>query len=136
MKKIIFSLLVGGSMFAGCYYDKADVVNPNSILLGCDTANVSYAGSIASYISNTGCNTCHGSAVAKSSGGGIILDTYEGVKTEALNGELLPSVRQDATCSVCTTPNYEPMPKGGGHKPSSCTLNQIAAWINQGAKNN
>lgn len=137
MKKIIFPLLIIGCVLVGCYNDKADVVNPNAALLGCDTTAVSFSATIAPLIANNNCNTCHGSGVAASAGGGIILDTYSGVQGSALTGQLIPAVRQDASCATCNPayPAYEPMPKGGS-KIDQCSINQIIAWVNQGAKNN
>ncbi len=137
MKKIILSALLISSVLVGCYYDKADVINPNAAYIGCDTTKVSYSGSIAPILTDNGCNVCHGSGAAASSGGGIILDSYTGVHSSAAAGQLIPAVRQDATCSTCVPayPEYEIMPKGGT-KLSSCNINKIIAWVNQGAQNN
>ncbi len=137
MKKTILSALIITSVFVGCYYDKADVINPNAAFIGCDTTKVSYNSTIAPILTDNGCNVCHGSNVAAGEGGGIILDTYSGVSASAIAGQLAPAVRQDATCTTCVVayPAYEIMPKGGG-KLSSCNINKIVAWVNQGAKNN
>ncbi len=139
MKKIIFPVLIMLiiGFFVGCYNDKADMVNPNAALLGCDTTAVSYSGTIAGIISDNNCNSCHGSSVAKGAGGGIILDSYAGVQGSALAGQLISAVRQDATCTACVPayPAYEPMPKGGS-KIDDCSISKIVAWVNQGAKNN
>ncbi len=119
-----------GIVLVGCYYDKADVINPNAAFVSCDTTSVTYS-SIASILSNNNCLNCH--AGSAGSGGGIALDNYAAAKASAVKGELLPSVRQDATCSACSA-NYQPMPIGGA-KISDCNINKIAAWVNQGYKN-
>jgi hypothetical protein len=137
MKKIVFLLLIIGCVLVGCYNDKADMVNPNAAMLGCDTTAVSYSGTISSIISGNNCNTCHGSAVANSAGGSIVLDNYTGVQAAALSGQLIPAVRQDASCTTCNPayPSYHPMPLSGS-KLDDCSINKIIAWVNQGAKNN
>ena len=138
MKKIIFPVLIVialGVFIVGCYNDKADMVNPNAALLGCDTTGVTYSGTIAAIISDNNCNSCHASAVARGSGGNIVLDTYTGTKVSALAGQLVPSVRQVATCTTCVPayPSYEPMPRGGS-KIDDCSIKKIVAWVNQGCK--
>ena len=130
MKKTVLSIIMCIVLF-GCYYDKADVINPNAAFVSCDTTSVTYSGSIAAILSNNNCLTCHSGSAG--SGGGIALDTYSSAKASAVKGELLPSVRQDATCAACAA-NYEIMPKGGS-KISDCNVNKIFAWINQGFKN-
>jgi len=130
MKKIILSICIGITL-AGCYYDKADVVNPNAAYVSCDTTSVTYNTTIAPILSNNNCLTCH--AGSASSGGGIALDTYTSTKVSAAKGELLPAVRQDVSCAQCAA-NYAPMPLGGS-KISDCSVNKISAWINQGMKN-
>ncbi len=130
MKKTVLSILLCISLVA-CYYDKADVINPNAAYVGCDTTSVNYNSVVAPILSNNGCLSCHSGSA--SSGGKIPLDTYTSAKSSAVKGELLPSVRQDATCAACGS-NYAPMPAGGS-KISDCNINKIAAWINQGCKN-
>jgi hypothetical protein len=137
MKKIILSALIISSVLVGCYYDKADVINPNATFVGCDTTKVSYNAAIAPIITDNGCNVCHSGGSASSSGGGIVLDNYAGVHAAAISGQLVPAVRQDASCATCVPayPAYEIMPKGGS-KISSCNINKIIAWVNQGSQNN
>ena len=137
MKKIILSALVITCVFVGCYYDKADIINPNAAFVGCDTIKVSYHSAIAPIIANNNCNSCHGNAVANDAGGGIVLDSYTGVLTAASAGQLIPAVSQDASCTTCVPayPAYEIMPKGGA-KLSDCNINKITAWVHQGAQNN
>jgi len=121
MKKTVLSILMGITL-AGCYYDKADVINPNAAYITCDTTNVTYSGTIAPILSNNNCLGCHGSSAITQ------LDTYSAVKSAATSGKLLPAVNWS------NTGNYIPMPSGGS-KISDCNINKIAAWINQGEKN-
>ena len=130
MKKVLI-IGITSFLFIGCYYDKADVINPNAAFVGCDTTKVSYNTDIKPILSNNTCLTCHTGAT--SSGGNIALDDYASVKASATKGELLPAVRQDAKCSVCAA-NYAPMPVGAS-KISDCNINKIAAWIHQGCNN-
>lgn len=137
MKKIILCAFALSTVLVSCYYDKADVINPNAAYVGCDTTKVSYNSSIAPILSDNGCNTCHGGSA--DAGGNIKLDNYTGVHSSVLAGQLIPAVRQDASCSTCVPayPAYQPMPLPlGSPKISDCNINKIIAWVNQGAQNN
>lgn len=126
MKKQIFSLSTIACcilLMQSCYYDKADLVYPVSSV-NCDTTTVTYSASIAPLM-NASCNSCHGGTAA--AGGGIVLDTYAGVKTYASNGRLLNSILQNGAASA--------MPKGSGKLPD-CSINKVRAWINKGMLNN
>jgi mono/diheme cytochrome c family protein len=105
-----------------CFYDKADLIYPQPTT--CDTATVTYSGTVAPIL-NASCNGCHGGAAA--AGAGIKLDTYAGVTPWVTNGRLLNSMLHNGQAS--------PMPKGGS-KLDACTLNKISAWITKGAANN
>ena len=112
-------LLLGMS---SCFYDKADLIYPQPTT--CDTATVTYSGTVAPIL-NSNCNGCHGGAAA--AGAGIKLDTYASLSTWVTNGRLLNSMLHNGQAS--------PMPKGGS-KLDACTLNKVSAWINKGAANN
>ena len=111
--------LVGMS---SCFYDKADLIYPQAAT--CDTAAVTYSGTVATIL-NSNCNGCHGGAAA--AGAGIKLDTYAGVSTWVTNGRLLNSMLHNGQAS--------PMPKGGS-KLDACTINKVSSWITKGAANN
>lgn len=111
--------LVGMS---SCFYDKADLIYPQPTT--CDTATVTYSGTVATIL-NSNCNGCHGGAAA--AGAGIKLDTYAGVSTWVTNGRLLNSMLHNGQAS--------PMPKGGS-KLDACTINKVSSWITKGAPNN
>ncbi len=105
-----------------CFYDKADLIYPQQAT--CDTAAVTYSGTVATIL-NSNCNGCHGGAAA--AGAGIKLDTYAGVSTWVTNGRLLNSMLHNGQAS--------PMPKGGS-KLDACTINKVNSWITKGAPNN
>jgi len=120
----IVVLIIFLSLAGGCYYDKADLLYPDG-KMPCDTSVVAKFSSDVLPVMNTYCvSGCHSTAAAS---GGVILDTYNGVKTQAGNGRLLGSMNQ--------TGSYSAMPKGGA-KLNSCTLTKIQQWINSGTPNN
>ncbi|MES2704195.1 MAG: c-type cytochrome domain-containing protein [Bacteroidota bacterium] len=90
---------------------------------GCDDNIYTYSGAIVPIV-NTYCKGCHNSA---SAAGGIILDTYAGVKVVADNGKLVGATKRLA--------GFSPMPKGG-NSLSGCQLSQIEKWVAAGAQNN
>jgi mono/diheme cytochrome c family protein len=105
-----------------CFYDKADLIYPQATT--CDTAAVTYTGTVATIL-NSNCNGCHGGAAA--AGAGIKLDNYAAVSTYVTNGRLLNSMLHNGQAS--------PMPKGGS-KLDACTINKVSSWITKGAPNN
>jgi mono/diheme cytochrome c family protein len=105
-----------------CFYDKADLIYPQATT--CDTAAVTYSGTVATIL-NSNCNGCHGGTAA--AGAGIKLDTYASVATWVTNGRLLNSMLHNGQAS--------PMPKGGS-KLDACTINKVSSWITKGAANN
>jgi hypothetical protein len=88
----------------------------------CDVDNVTYTSTIAPIIKNQ-CVSCHSSTF---SNGGILLETYDDVKKQADNGNLLGVTKQ--------LPGFSPMPQGG--KLDECSILKIETWINNGALNN
>jgi uncharacterized membrane protein len=92
----------------------------------CDTTKFTFAAAIVPILSKN-CYSCHASAVAPGSGGGIILDNYNGVLAEAQNGKL-PGDLQHLS-------GYNFMPLNGAQLPT-CEITQINKWITAGAQNN
>lgn len=88
---------------------------------GCDTLNVKYNSHIASIVNNN-CKGCH-SGVAPS--GNIGLTDYASVKVQALNGKLLGTIRHES--------GFKPMPPSGIPQLSTCNINAIKIWIENGA---
>jgi len=88
----------------------------------CDLTLFTY-NAIVKPILQTNCNGCHG-ATAPSAG--LNLTDYNVVKTTALNGRLIGSIKQIAP--------YSPMPPGG--KLTDCQISQLDKWVQAGAPNN
>jgi hypothetical protein len=89
----------------------------------CGTLVFTYSGAIAPLL-NTNCIRCHNATTTRA---GINLSTYEGVKTVALNGRLLGSIKKET--------GYKPMPPGNTKLPG-CQIRQIEKWVRAGAENN
>lgn len=115
---IISCLLL--SLLNSCYYDKSDLLYPNT---ACDTAAVKYSTSVLPILSSN-CISCHGGTTPSA---GINLDTYTGVKIQVDNGRLWGAVSHGA--------NYSPMPKNS-NQLNNCSLEKIRIWIAAGAPNN
>jgi hypothetical protein len=89
----------------------------------CDSANVTYSGTIKSIIAAK-CQGCHsGSAPAN----GYDFTQYSVLKARVTEGKLWGAINH--------LPGYSPMPKNG-NKLSSCELTQFRKWIDAGAPNN
>jgi hypothetical protein len=89
----------------------------------CVTTNVSYAGFVAPLL-NTNCVGCHSGGAPS---GGIVLNTYDGVRTVALNGRLFGAISHAS--------GFQPMPRGSAKLPQ-CIIDKIKGWIDEGAANN
>ncbi len=108
---LIFIVLL---IFSGCYYDNKAETYGTSV---CDTLNPTYAATIEPMIKRN-CIGCHGSVGS----GGVSLNSYELVKSEASSGRLEGVTNQ--------LQSYYSMPPGT--KMSNCELNQIAKWVRLG----
>lgn len=96
----------------------------NNACIDCDTsATISYSSNIAPLM-QLYCNGCHNST---SPSAGIVTDQYNSISDIILNGKLLGSIEWASGVS--------PMPKGAP-KLSSCNINMIKKWINDGYPNN
>ena len=115
---IIF--LVALLPFTGCYYDKEELLYPDS---ACDTTAVAYSTSVIPILSAS-CYSCHAGTVPS---GGIRLDNHASVTVYAGNGKLMGAITH--------SPGYSAMPKNSG-KLSNCKINIIRKWIDDGAPNN
>ena len=90
---------------------------------GCDTDNVSFSQIIQPVIQNT-CEGCHSGPVPS---GGIDLSDHTGIQSVALDGRLIGAVDWQ--------PGFEQMPQGGA-KLDDCFIDQLEAWIADGAPDN
>jgi cytochrome c553 len=88
----------------------------------CKTENISFSTYIKPVLAS--CTSCHKTGNA---GGGINLDSYQGVKVAALSGRLYGS--------IAWSQGYLAMPQGGS-KLGDCTIKKIKSWIDAGAPNN
>lgn len=118
------TLLVGliGLLFVGCYYDVEQELYPT---INCNTTGMSYATDVVTILTNNSCISCHNNTNPQ---GSIKLDTYADVKINVDNGRLLGSVNHDA--------GFKQMPQGSTTKINQCSLDQLQAWIADGALNN
>lgn len=90
---------------------------------GCDSTNFKYSTAIKP-LTEQYCKGCHNAAAPSA---GIALDSYEGVKTVALNGRMMGAIKHMA--------GYKAMPQGGA-KLSDCQILQVEKWVAGGAPNN
>jgi hypothetical protein len=95
---------------------------PNNYCDECDTTNMSYATNILGILQGE-CYSCHSGTNPVS---GIELDSYNSFESYVKND----SVYED----INGLNGHHLMPQSG--KMPQCYINQIDAWINQGAKNN
>jgi cytochrome c553 len=134
MKKVILPLaaiiIVCNLLMVSCSKDNEAALNPNPTdTTGtgggntCDTANMKYATNVQPIISSF-CYGCHGNGAAS---GGISLDSYAKLKTQADNGNLLGTITHAS--------GFPAMPFGAS-KLSDCNINKIRSRINHGTLNN
>ena len=124
MKKItliLFAFLISMAFLnTGCYYDKAEILYPDTV---CDTAAVKYSSTIAPVLSSF-CNSCHSGTTPSA---GIKLDAYNDVAIQAANGRLWGAVSHATS--------YSAMPENAA-KLNTCNLAKIKKWLDAGYPNN
>lgn len=96
----------------GCYYETADEL----FGLGCPDRIETYDASIAGLIDYR-CTGCHS---GNNPEGGLMLTTYEEVKSAALNGDLLERIELPESNSASMPPNGS---------LDSCDIDLIKTWI-------
>jgi len=89
----------------------------------CNTDNMSFSATIEPIL-DLKCVGCHN---PNNVSGGVLLSSYADVKTVVDNGSLLGAIKWE--------PGFTNMPFNGNQLPA-CEIDQIEAWINQGALNN
>lgn len=115
MKKIIIStILLGTVIFTGCYYDKEELLYPNSI---CDVKSSTFSSDVQSIIKNN-CATsgCHVAGATFPD-----LTTYASIKTN------IDRVKVRAITEK-TMPKSNPL--------SDCNIKKLQLWIDNGSLNN
>jgi hypothetical protein len=107
----------------------ADWINQgakNEICVGnqnnCIVTNMSYVNNIKPILSS--CTSCHKKGNAS---GGVLLDTYQGVKTSLSGGKLLGSISWAS--------GFNAMPPGGS-KMGECNIKKVKSWIDAGSLEN
>lgn len=120
-KFLTFSLIVFcfSFSFLSCTYNKEDELYGTA----CDTTDMRFSVEIKNIL-KAHCIDCHGGNAI--GGAGIKLETYEDVTA---------FIDTDTTLLKSTTRLQNPMPKNSS-RLAPCKINQITAWINQGAKDN
>jgi cytochrome c5 len=109
-------------LFAGCYYDVEEELYPSN---ACNTTALKYSSDIVSILTNNGCVSCHNNTNPQ---GSVKLDTHADVKIYVENGRLIGSVNHQA--------GFKAMPQGSTSKINQCSIDQLKAWIADGAPNN
>jgi len=109
---------------SGCYYDTQEALYGNTQCVT-DTVNVTYSAKISKIIS-ANCGICH-SGPSASGGGGVVLDNYNDLQNQAVNGKLMNDINQN--------PGYNAMPPNGS-KLTPCQIETIQYWLKNGAPSN
>ncbi len=119
--KTEFLVLVPLFLFAACYYDKEEILYPESAQCNA-TGSETFSQDVLPLL-NLRCNNCHGGAAASA---GIRLDSYSEVVKQVNSGRLMGSINQSI--------GYSPMPKNAGKMPA-CEIQKIQNWVDSGALN-
>lgn len=129
MKPSVIQLIMAA--FAAFLSGACTKTNNNELISGCDTVNMTYANNVVPILKYN-CYTCH--SVGNSVGSvGILLDSYQHLKpytqfdSAKMASILVGNIEHD--------PGFVAMPYMK-HKLDACSINQIVAWVNQGAPNN
>jgi cytochrome c553 len=106
-----------------CTKQSEDVLIAQQHTVTCDTTNIKLSVNVMP-IFKANCYRCHGNGLTS---GGVSLDVYTSLLTQANNGNLIGDITH--------APGHVNMPFDGG-KLSDCEIAIIQAWINAGAPNN
>lgn len=124
MKNLFLIFTITIFILQSCTYNNEEELYPS--IIECVTTDMSFSADIKPMLTSK-CLLCHSNANFNTIGGGIAIEDYTDVKHYADNGILLGVLNH--------TSGYSPMPKGST-KVDDCVINQIEAWINDGAKDN
>ena len=129
MTKTWFKLIGSGCLILlfvyGCTKENEEKLSSSTGTTTCKTDSMSYSANVLP-IMQSYCFSCHGNGSTGGSGG-INLQGYDNLKPYVDNGKLVGNITH--------APGYVPMPYGQPKMPD-CEINQIVAWVNQGAKDN
>lgn len=115
----IFGALLAG-MLQGCYYDVESTLYAGN---ACDTTLTGFVAKIQPLVASN-CQVCHSGA---SPDGNLSLETYEQIRTAALNGWIVDRISRN-------TGDVQLMPPNG--PLSSCDIQAIDLWTQAGAPEN
>jgi hypothetical protein len=107
---------------SACVYNNEEDLYEKS---DCETEGISYTAEVIGILENNGCISCHNTT---NPGGSINLDNYTDVKIYVDNGRLLGSIKH--------SDGFKAMPQGSPSTINQCSIDQIEAWIYDGAQNN
>ena len=123
MRLLLLFVIIVTAMLSSCYYDNEESLYPSYNTL-CDTANVTFSGTVAPLLAGN-CLSCHSNSSAAGFGGNIRLEDYADVKARA----------SAVAGSIKHAGGYSPMPQNGG-KLKECSIKQFDIWIRKGLLNN
>ncbi len=123
MRLLLLFVIIVTVMLSSCYYDNEESLYPSYNTL-CDTANVTFSGTVAPLLAGN-CLSCHSNSSAAGFGGNIRLEDYADVKARA----------SAVAGSIKHAGGYSPMPQNGG-KLKECSIKQFDIWIRKGLLNN
>jgi hypothetical protein len=117
------------SLFAGC----SKMADEPAVNLKPPGSQISFRQDVLPIINSYGCPTCHGGIA------GLTVSTVAGLLTGGDHGPAIRPGKADSSVLVqklsATPPFGVRMPRGGPYLPDA-TVNEIRAWIDQGAKDN
>jgi hypothetical protein len=115
--KILILLMSAMAAIAfSCVYHNEEELYPNS---DCETVNISFSGNILPLVqANCAISGCHVSGTGR-----VVFTDYQGIKTVVDDGRLAQKVIISRSM-----PPDRPL--------TNCQIEQIQAWIDQGALNN
>jgi hypothetical protein len=123
MKRLFISSAISvifSFFFVSCYYDNEEALYP-TLNNACDTANVTFSGTIMPMLSNN-CYSCHSNANA-SFGAGVHLQAYSDVI--ANSNKIVAAIKRTGPF---------PMPPAG--KLDACSVSQFDIWVKNAMPNN
>lgn len=123
MKKILFSAVVIGSIFAACKSTKPTETTTTVVpkpAADCSAVAVTYESDIKAILENN-CTGCHGNRPA----GGYNFTSMADIQRAAKNGDLLGTIKWEK--------GFPKMPARAGQLDQA-TITKIECWVNNGMK--